>query len=206
MEKIILAFGLITIFLIVPFLLFRSRFARRNSVKQKIVVNFLNSYDFPRRNRVSDRILFRLINNLSSREIISTKNKIALYFKAFSLNYQDLNESQRLIKEKILSKRKEKILKNILAETVLSFSEETLASLYVSGLEKEYGPDYPIDLYNEKMKLIKNCFKDEKKDKKVFFDSAYRKIEDLMDSADKNISEKLILISEKAELCRIFRT
>ncbi|MEI6835335.1 MAG: hypothetical protein WCK59_00705 [Candidatus Falkowbacteria bacterium] len=204
MEKVFLTIAVV-IFTFLFLLSLKPYFNRINPVKQRVMINFLGSYDLSKRDPISDRILFRLINDLSIKEIRPLKSNLKLYFESFSKNYLDLNESYRLIEERISSRRKIKILKNILTETVLDFSEEDLAALYVSGLDREYGPDYPIDFYREKMKLITGCFKNNQKNKKLFFELSYKKIEDLIDSSEKNIKERLILISEKAELCRIFR-
>ena len=204
MEKILLTLALI----IFVFLFLRSLspyFRRVNPVKQRVMINFLNSYDFSQRDPVSDRILFRLINSLNISEIKALESNLKLYFESFSKNYLDLNESYRLIKEMVDSKRKEKLLKEILSAAIINFSEESLATLYVSGLDKEYGPDYPIDYYYEKIKMIDSCFRNKQKNKKIFFEAAYKKIEDLIESAEKSIQERLLLIREKAELCRQFR-
>jgi len=160
-------------------------------IKESEASLLLDVYPSSKRDASLDVKLFKIINKLRTKNIESISIQLSAYLIVFSLDYLQLEETYKLINNNIKSKKKRLLLKNILTEALASLPESTLAVVYVSGLEKNYNPEFS----KEKNKLFDGCLCN--KNKKLFFENVYQKIDELTESADKSIDERLLLFIEK---------
>ena len=173
------------------YFLYKYYMTERLLVKESEISLLLDEYPLSRRDFYLDAKLFKIINELRTKNIKSISIQLSAYLIVFSFDYLQLEESYKLINNNIKSKKKQLLLKKILTEALASLPESALASVYVSGLEKNYSKEFS----KEKNKLFDLCLCD--KNKNLFFENVYRKIDELMESADKSVDERLLLFTEK---------
>lgn len=138
MEKFYFDFFGSLIAITVFYYLYNRYMTGRLLIKESEATLLLDGYPLSKRDTALDTKLFESINKLRTKNIESISTQLSVYLIAFSSDYLQLGESYRLINNNIKSKKKQLVIKKILTEALASLPENTLASVYVSGLEKNY--------------------------------------------------------------------